>query len=138
MPDMMPAFGRRTARCGAALVALALCWPDSVGAAGRQDPMLLSCTFPSGRSIGGIVVFNKLKKLRIWYGDGGGEEWEHVDFTKDPITTSSHQDEQSLVLSADYKHVTLNMGDEHSNGECQIQSTAHVPKNWLAPVLRQY
>jgi hypothetical protein len=82
-------------------------------------------------------VFKKLKKLRIWYGDGGGEEWEHVDFTKEPITTDSHQYQQSLALSGDYKHVTLNMGDEHSNGECQTRPTADAPKYWLTPVLRQ-
>jgi hypothetical protein len=81
-------------------------------------------------------VFKGLKKLRIWYGDGGGEEWDHVDFTKEPITTSSH-DGTSLVLSRDYKSVTLNMDDEHSAGECEIRSAAGVPKNWLAPVLRQ-
>jgi hypothetical protein len=116
MPDMMPAIDRRPGRLGAMLVALALCWPGNAGAAGPQDPTLLSCTFTSGRAIGGIVVFKKLKKLRIWYGDGGGEEWDHVDLSKEPITTASHQYEVSLILSRDYKRVTLNMGDEHSTG----------------------
>jgi hypothetical protein len=134
MCDVKPATNRGQANLAATLFALTLCWPAD--AAGPQDPTLLSCKFTSGRTIGGIVVFKRLNKLRIWYGDGGGEEWDHIDFTKEPITTSAH-DGTNLVLSRDYKQVTLNMDDEHSTGECEIHSTADVPKNWLAPVLRQ-
>jgi hypothetical protein len=137
MSDTMADVARRAGTLAATLVALVLCWPGSAGAAGPHDPTLLSCTFTGGRTIGGIVLFKTLKKLRIWYGDGGGEEWTHVDFRNDPITTGSH-DDTNIVLSGDTRRVTLNMDDEHSTGECRTASTAGVPKYWLAPVLRQH
>ena len=106
------------------------------GLAASPDPMLLSCEL-SGRTILGIVVFKRLKKLRIWYGDGGGQDWDNVDFTKDPIKTAVVSD-NSLVLSRDYKHVTFNSeGDEHSVGSCRPGQISKAPRYWFNRVLKQ-
>jgi hypothetical protein len=106
------------------------------GLAASPDPMLLSCEL-SGRTILGIVVFKRLKKLRIWYGDGGGQDWDNVDFTKDPIKTAVVSD-NSLVLSRDYRHVTFNgEGNEHSAGTCRPGQISKAPRYWFNPVLKQ-
>jgi hypothetical protein len=106
------------------------------GLAATADPILLSCEL-SGRTILGIVVFKRLKKLRIWYGDGGGQDWDNVDFTKDPIKTTVKSD-NSLVLSRDYRHVTFNgEGNEHSAGTCHPGRMSKAPRYWFDPVLKQ-
>ena len=117
-------------------MAVVCCTTFHATLASPPDPALLSCTFQSGRLIGGIVLFKRLKKLRIWYGDGGGEEWNDVNFESTPIITST-QGDRGIVLSADFTHVIFNSGDEHSFGDCKIANNAKAPLWWFNPTLTQ-
>jgi hypothetical protein len=119
-----------------ALALAALAPASLVQAAAR--PILLKCTFDNYRTIGGIVVMQRLKKLRIWYGDGGGEEWSNVDFTRPWIATTV-QDGRSLVLSKDFHHVVFNDAEEkeHAKGRCSVASLPRGLGYWVAPLLRQ-
>jgi len=128
---------RYTRGIAAALAVCAMALAGSTAGSTGPDPILLSCTFPT-RTIGGIVLFKSLKKLRIWYGDGGGEEWPDVDFTRDPIVTSTDADGQSIVLSGDYGHVIFNgEDDEHSFGDCRVAPVRGAPLWWFNPILKQ-
>jgi hypothetical protein len=100
-----------------------------------NGPQLLACKFDNGRNIQGVVLFFKLK-LRIWYGDGGGEEWDGIDFSANPITTTMHGD-RSLVLSGDLKHIIFNDSNEHAFGDCQPRSVSGQPLWWFNPILKQ-
>ncbi len=126
-----------TALASAALCLCALA--HSPAAAAATDPTFLTCTFEGGRSILGLVVFKRLKKLRIWYGDGGGEEWTGVDYSKPEIVTSV-EGGRSIVLSADFRSVTFNdqEGEEHSGGHCRVASKRGKPAYWFAPKLTQH
>jgi len=106
---------------------------------GRHRSDVPDCTFEGGRSILGLVVFKRLKKLRIWYGDGGGEEWTGVDYSKPEIVTSV-EGGRSIVLSADFRSVTFNdqEGEEHSGGHCRVASKRGKPAYWFAPKLTQH
>ena len=121
-----------------AAIALSLCALAHPAPAASADPVFLACTFDNGRSILGLVVFRQLKKLRIWYGDGGGQEWDGVDFAQGNVTTSV-QDGRSMTLSGDLTRATFNdqEGNEHGNGRCQIASTSGKPARWFEPRLRQ-
>jgi predicted aspartyl protease len=99
------------------------------------ESTLLDCKFPE-RTIGGVVVFWKLNKIRIWYGDGGGEEWDGVNLLADPISTTNNSIGR-IVLSRDLKNINYNSGAEHSIGSCVIGATSRVPAFWLEPKLRQ-
>ena len=84
----------------------------------------------------GIVLFERLKKLRIWYGDGGGEEWTGVDFMQSPITTSS-QNNRSIVLSRDLASIIFNDVGEHAFGNCNTAPVFGAPLWWFNPTLTQ-
>jgi hypothetical protein len=96
---------------------------------------LLDCDFPH-RTILGIVLLRRLKKLRLWYGDGGGEEWTNVNFESDPIIASNSDGGDSVVLSGNYKTVTLNLGGEPDLGKCHSRPIAGSPANWFTPHFR--
>lgn len=82
-------------------------------------------------------MLRRLRKLRVWYGDGGGREWTDIDYSKPKITTSV-EDGDSIVLSADFHTVTLNSkGEAPETGRCKVASMKEAPKRWFAPELKQ-
>lgn len=117
--------------------ALGLCAFAPPSHAAAADPTFLTCKFDNGRTILGLVVFKTLKKLRIWYGDGGGQEWTDVDYSKPAIETGV-QDGRHIVLSKDFRQVTFNDEDEHAKGRCEVASRKGKPARWFAPALKQH
>lgn len=102
---------------------------------GTPDPLVLLCDFKEGRKIDALVLFFGLKKLRIWYADGGGEEWLHVDFRKDPVATSI-QSGRGIILNHNGS-VALTDDDELDRGKCHAGRSADAPRHWLSPKLKQ-
>jgi hypothetical protein len=119
---------------------------------GRQpegaDPTVLSCDC---KGFAALVVFKKLRKLRIWYGDGGGDEWINIDFTREPITTDigpvdpdtktglsdNKNSDKRIVLSANYQEVIFDSYGDHYYGKCHPVPASTVPLWWITPALKQ-
>ncbi len=103
------------------------------------DPFFLDCNAVTGsRKLLGIVVFLRLHKVRIWYGDGGGYEWSGIDFNL-PFFATTIDDGSSLVLSRDYQTIVYNGSQgEQSRQDCRVSTVPQGMRSWLNPVMPRF
>jgi hypothetical protein len=97
-----------------------------------HDIVQLDCKL-AHRVIAGIVLFKKLKMLRLVYGDGGIVDWHNVDYSKPLIVGHDYiegkkgpkpeENPNGLIISSDYKDLIYVGAGEFSRGRCTV-----VPK----------
>ena len=103
------------------------------------DPFFLDCNaVGSGRKLLGIVIFLRLHKVRVWYGDGGAREWAGVDFDQ-PFFATTIINGSSIVLSRDYRTVIYNdTAGEQSRQDCHVSLVPKGMRSWLDPIMPSF
>ena len=118
----------------AALIALAI-----LPAAARgddPDPAILSCS-PApgpGRYLQAVILFKRLRILRVMYGDGSIRDWPNIDYSHQPIVTSD-QDGASVTLRTGLTSLVYRDATTHeiSDEVCRMSQPGPGEREWLDP-----
>lgn len=102
-----------------------------------ENVKFLECKFPSGRLIHGVVVFEQTRKLRMWYGDGGGEEWKYNTLADGTVETLDNGRGRTIALTGGYSVIRFRDEGEDIRGSCISARHPTIPLRWIEPSLRQ-